>query len=82
MRGTKIWSFHTTLRDGVTTRGVDFPCASKLCIAHALGEIGIDYIEGCWSGTKLADNASVAAFDAGMIWNLLYEKVAGSKAAA
>ena len=44
MNGEKIWLFDTTLRDGGQTRGVDFSRADKMAIAHALDDIGIDYI--------------------------------------
>ena len=44
MGSDKIWLFDTTLRDGGQTRGVDFSRADKVAIAHALDDIGIDYI--------------------------------------
>ena len=57
MSGEKIWLFDTTLRDGGQTRGVDFSRADKMAIAHALDDIGIDYIEGGWPGANPTDDA-------------------------
>src|SRR6056300_1366617 len=60
MSGEKIWLFDTTLRDGGQTRGVDFSRADKLAIAHALDDIGIDYIEAGWPGANPTDDAFFA----------------------
>ena len=60
MSGEKIWLFDTTLRDGGQTRGVDFSRADKMAIAHALDDIGIDYIEGGWPGANPTDDAFFA----------------------
>ena len=60
MSGEKIWLFDTTLRDGGQTRGVDFSRADKLAIAHALDDIGIDYVEGGWPGANPTDDAFFA----------------------
>ena len=57
MTDNRIWLFDTTLRDGGQTRGVDFSHADKIAIAHALDEIGIDYIEGGWPGANPTDDA-------------------------
>jgi len=57
MSGDRVWLFDTTLRDGGQTRGVDFSHADKVAIAHALDEIGIDYIEGGWPGANPTDDA-------------------------
>ena len=57
MSGEKIWLFDTTLRDGGQTRGVDFSHADKVAIAHALDDIGIDYVEGGWPGANPTDDA-------------------------
>ena len=60
MTDEKIWLFDTTLRDGGQTRGVDFSLADKLAIAHALDDIGIDYVEGGWPGANPTDDAFFA----------------------
>ena len=57
MGSDKIWLFDTTLRDGGQTRGVDFSRADKVAIAHALDDIGIDYIEAGWPGANPTDDA-------------------------
>ena len=67
MSGEKIWLFDTTLRDGGQTRGVDFSRADKLAIAHALDDIGIDYVEGGWPGANPTDDAFFANPPA-LIW--------------
>ena len=61
MSGEKIWLFDTTLRDGGQTRGVDFSHADKVAIAHALDDIGIDYVEGGWPGANPTDDAFFGA---------------------
>jgi len=53
----RIWLFDTTLRDGAQTQGVDFTVADKVAIAHALDELGIDYVEGGWPGANPTDDA-------------------------
>ena len=60
MGSDKIWLFDTTLRDGGQTRGVDFSRADKVAIAHALDDIGIDYIEAGWPGANPTDDAFFA----------------------
>ena len=60
MGSHKIWLFDTTLRDGGQTRGVDFSRADKIAIAHALDDIGIDYIEAGWPGANPTDDAFFA----------------------
>jgi len=51
----KIYIFDTTLRDGAQTQGVDFSIDDKLKIAEALGNLGVDYIEGGWPGANPTD---------------------------
>ncbi len=53
----RIYLFDTTLRDGAQTQGVDFTVADKVAIAHALDELGIDYIEGGWPGANPTDDS-------------------------
>ena len=48
MSKEKIYIFDTTLRDGAQTQGVDFSIDDKIKIAEALGNLGVDYIEGGW----------------------------------
>lgn len=56
MTRERLWLFDTTLRDGQQTQGVDFSVVDKLKIAHALDEIGLDYIEGGWPGANPTDS--------------------------
>ncbi len=56
MTKTRITLFDTTLRDGAQTHGVDFSVADKLALAHALDDLGIDYIEGGWPGANPTDD--------------------------
>ncbi len=51
----KIYIFDTTLRDGAQTQGVDFSIDDKLKISEALGNLGVDYIEGGWPGANPTD---------------------------
>jgi 2-isopropylmalate synthase len=60
MNGERIYLYDTTLRDGAQTQGVDFTVSDKLAIAHALDQIGIDYIEGGWPGANPTDDAFFA----------------------
>jgi len=55
MSKEKIYIFDTTLRDGAQTQGVDFSIDDKLKIAEALGNLGVDYIEGGWPGANPTD---------------------------
>ena len=55
MSKEKIYIFDTTLRDGAQTQGVDFSIDDKLKIAEALGNLGVDYIEGGWPGANSGD---------------------------
>jgi len=48
--------YDTTLRDGQQTQGVDFTAEDKTRIAHALDQLGIDYIEGGWPGANPTDS--------------------------
>ncbi len=51
----RLYLFDTTLRDGQQTQGVDFSAADKHRLAHALDDLGIDYIEGGWPGANPVD---------------------------
>jgi 2-isopropylmalate synthase len=53
----RVYLFDTTLRDGAQTQGVDFSVADKQAIAHALDQLGIDYVEGGWPGANPTDDA-------------------------
>ena len=55
MSKEKIYIFDTTLRDGAQTQGVDFSIDDKLKISEALGDLGVDYIEGGWPGANPTD---------------------------
>ena len=55
MSKEKIYIFDTTLRDGAQTQGVDFSIDDKIKIAEALGNLGVDYIEGGWPGANPTD---------------------------
>ena len=55
MSKEKIYIFDTTLRDGSQTQGVDFSIDDKLKIAVALGNLGVDYIEGGGPGANPTD---------------------------
>lgn len=56
MTRERLYLFDTTLRDGQQTQGVDFSVQDKIRIAHALDEIGLDYIEGGWPGANPTDS--------------------------
>src|SRR6185503_18742384 len=60
MSGERIYLYDTTLRDGAQTQGVDFTVPDKTAIAHALDQLGIDYIEGGWPGANPTDDAFFA----------------------
>jgi 2-isopropylmalate synthase len=60
MSSERIYLYDTTLRDGAQTQGVDFTVADKIAIAHALDQLGIDYIEGGWPGANPTDDAFFA----------------------
>lgn len=60
MTGERVYLYDTTLRDGAQTQGVDFSVADKTAIAHALDQLGIDYIEGGWPGANPTDDAFFA----------------------
>ena len=53
----RVYLFDTTLRDGAQTTGVDFSVADKVAIAHALDQLGVDYVEGGWPGANPTDDA-------------------------
>ncbi|MEO1091374.1 MAG: citramalate synthase [Pseudomonadota bacterium] len=57
----RLYLYDTTLRDGAQTQGVDFSVDDKRRIAHALDELGIDYVEGGWPGANPTDDAFFAA---------------------
>ena len=55
MSKERLYIFDTTLRDGAQTQGVHFSIDEKTKIAHALDELGVDYIEGGWPGANPSD---------------------------
>ena len=52
MSKERLYIFDTTLRDGAQTQGVHFSIDEKTKIAHALDNLGVDYIEGGWPGAN------------------------------
>ncbi len=56
MTRERLYLFDTTLRDGQQTQGVQFSTAEKIQIAHALDDLGLDYIEGGWPGANPTDS--------------------------
>ncbi|MBI3664979.1 MAG: citramalate synthase [Acidobacteria bacterium] len=50
-----ILTYDTTLRDGAQGEKVSFSVDDKLMIVRKLDEVGIDYIEGGWSGSNPRD---------------------------
>src|SRR6056297_2671605 len=71
----KIAIYDTTLRDGSQSEEIHLSTADKVRIARKLDDLGVDYIEGGWSGSYPTDmgffkdiknyeltNARVAAF--------------------
>ena len=55
MSKERLYIFDTTLRDGAQTQGVHFSLDEKTKIAHALDNLGVDYIEGGWPGANPID---------------------------
>ena len=55
MSKERLYIFDTTLRDGAQTQGVHFSIDEKTKIAHALDDLGVDYIEGGWPGANPSD---------------------------
>ena len=55
MTKERLYIFDTTLRDGAQTQGVHFSVDEKTKIAHALDNLGVDYIEGGWPGANPLD---------------------------
>ena len=55
MSKERLYIFDTTLRDGAQTQGVHFSLDEKIKIAHALDDLGVDYIEGGWPGANPTD---------------------------
>ena len=55
MSKERLYIFDTTLRDGAQTQGVHFSIDEKAKIAHALDDLGVDYIEGGWPGANPSD---------------------------
>ena len=53
----RLYIFDTTLRDGAQAQGVNFSLEDKLLIARALGELGVDYVEGGYPGANPTDTA-------------------------
>jgi 2-isopropylmalate synthase len=57
MSKERLYIFDTTLRDGAQAQGVNFSLEDKLLIARALGELGVDYVEGGYPGANPTDTA-------------------------
>jgi 2-isopropylmalate synthase len=57
----RVSIYDTTLRDGTQGEDVSFSVEDKIRIAHALDELGVDFIEGGWPGSNPRD---AAFFDA------------------
>ncbi len=55
MSKERLYIFDTTLRDGAQTEGVHFSIDEKTKIAHALDNLGVDYVEGGWPGANPLD---------------------------
>jgi len=55
MSKERLYIFDTTLRDGAQTQGVHFSIDEKTKIAHALDDLGVDFIEGGWPGANPSD---------------------------
>jgi 2-isopropylmalate synthase len=53
----RIEIFDTTLRDGAQGEHIAYSLTDKLEIAHALDEIGVEYVEGGWPGSNPKDMA-------------------------
>ncbi len=51
----KIEVFDTTLRDGAQTPSISLSVSDKIKIAKLLDELGVDYIEGGWTGSNPKD---------------------------
>src|SRR4029078_9472214 len=51
----RLYLFDTTLRDGAQTNGVDFTLHDKMTIAGMLDDLGIDYVEGGYTGANPTD---------------------------
>ncbi|MFQ5534393.1 MAG: citramalate synthase [Sphingomonadales bacterium] len=56
MKRERVYLYDVTLRDGAQTQGVDFSAEDKRAIAHALDQLGVDYVEGGWPGANPTDS--------------------------
>ena len=54
-RKNKVTLYDTTLRDGTQAEDISLTVEDKVRIAHALDELGVDYIEGGWPGSNPKD---------------------------
>src|ERR1700704_6532121 len=59
----RIVVYDTTLRDGAPGPAVSFSAADKARIAHALDELGFDYVEGGFPGSNPKDEELFAALN-------------------
>ena len=57
---SKVTVYDTTLRDGMQGIEINFTLQDKLQIAHALDDMGVDYIEG---GFPLSNEKEEAFFE-------------------
>lgn len=51
----KIELYDTTLRDGTQAEDINFSVEDKVRIAHALDDLGMDFVEGGWPGSNPRD---------------------------
>lgn len=52
----RVLIYDTTLRDGVQGENVLLSVTDKLMITQRLDDLGIDYVEGGWAGSKASDD--------------------------
>ena len=55
MAKNKIELYDTTLRDGTQAEDINFSVEDKVRIAHALDDLGMDFVEGGWPGSNPRD---------------------------
>ena len=55
MTAGRVQIYDTTLRDGAQRAGISYSAADKLRIAHALDDLGVDFIEAGWPGSNPKD---------------------------
>jgi 2-isopropylmalate synthase len=65
----RVEIYDTTLRDGTQAQGVSLSVQDKLSIAHALDELGVDYIEGGYPLSNPKDEAFFAEMKSRQLTN-------------